>query len=47
MYALDQETCPQPESGGIHLNPSTWEEEADRSLLVQSQPGLHREFKDS
>lgn len=30
-----------------HFSPSTREAEASRSLQVQGQPGLHREFKDS
>jgi hypothetical protein len=47
VHALDQETCPKPGSGGTHLNPSPQEAEAGRSLLVQVQPDLHREFKAS
>lgn len=30
-----------------HFSPSTQEAEASRSLQVQGQPGLHREFQDS
>ena len=47
VCALDQETCPKPGSGGTRLKPSTGEAQAGRPQLVQDQPGLHREFKDS
>lgn len=43
-------TDPRPATrashGILHLNPSTWDMEADRLLQVQDKPGLPSEFQD-
>ena len=38
------QTCPEPGVVSHTFNLSTWDAEADGSLRVERQPGLHSEF---